>query len=192
MLFSKNDLRPGYHQIRVKPKDIMKIAFRIRYGHYEYCVMLFGVSNVFGVFMKYMNQIFHPYLDPFVVVFNDGIMIYSKSDENHVEHLRIVLKTLKEKKLYAKLYKCEFWLKEVSFLGHVIYSGGIIIDSSKVDAILQWVTLESVIEIRSFLGLTGCYRRFIEGFSKLKMPLTQLTRKGQACVWDALCEDSFI
>ncbi|KAK2452021.1 putative mitochondrial protein [Trifolium repens] len=190
-VFSKIDLRSGYHQIRVKSEDIPKTAFRTRYGHYEYVVMPFGVTNAPGVFMEYMNRIFHPYLDKFVVVFIDDILIYSKSEEEHAEHLRIVLETLREKKLYAKLLKCEFWLKEVSFLGHVISNGGIAVDPSKVDAVLKWETPRSVFEIRSFLGLAAYYRRFIEGFSKLALPLTQLTRKGQAFVWDSLCEKSF-
>ncbi|GAU21686.1 hypothetical protein TSUD_242580 [Trifolium subterraneum] len=190
-VFSKIDLRSGYHQIRVKKEDIPKTTFRTRYGHYEYSVMPFGVTNAPGVFMEYMNRIFHSFLDKFVVVFIDDILIYSKSEEEHRDHLRIVLEVLKEKKLYAKLSKCEIWLKEISFLGHVISSGGIAVDPAKVDAVLQWGTPESVSEIRSFLGLAGYYIRFIEGFSKLVLPLTQLTRKDQAFVWDANCEKSF-
>jgi len=120
------------------------------------------VTNAPGVFMEYMNRIFHPFLDRFVVVFIDDILVYSKSVEEHVEHLRVVLRTLKEKKLFAKLSKCEFWLREVSFLGHVISMGGIAVDPSKVDAVLQWDSPKSVFEIRSFFGLAGYYRRFIE------------------------------
>lgn len=191
-VFIKIDLRSGYHQIRVKPDDIPKTTFRTRYGHYEYTVVLFGVSNAPGVFIEYMNCIFHPYLDNFVVVFIDDILIYCKSEEDHAGNLRMVLQVLRENKLYAKLSKCEFWLKEVSFLGHVISSGGIAVDPAKVDAVLQWETPKSPTKIRSFLGLTGYYRRFIEGFSKLVLPLTQLTRKGQAYMWDAVCEESFI
>src|SRR4051812_24213226 len=123
-VFSKIDLRSGYHQICVKAEDIQKTAFRTSYGHYEYSVMPFGVTNAPGVFMEYMNRIFHEYLDRFVVVFIDDILIYSKSESDHVEHLKLVLQVLKEKKLYAKLSMCEFWLKEVSFLGHVISSDG--------------------------------------------------------------------
>ena len=140
--------------------------------------MPFGVTNAPGVFMEYMNRIFHAFLDQFVVVFIDDILIYSKIEEEHAEHLKIVLQALKEKQLYAKLSKCEFWLSEVSFLGHIISGSGIaIVDPSKVDAVSQWETLKSVTEIRSFLGLTGYYRRFIEGFSKLALPLTQLSVK---------------
>jgi len=125
-----------------------------------------------------------------VVVFIDDILVYSKSEEEHVEHLRIVLRVLKENQLCAKLSKCEFWLREVSFYGHVISKGGIAVDPWKVDAVLQWESPKSVFEVSSFLGLAGYYRRFIEGFSKLALPLTQLTRKGQAYVWDAKCEKS--
>jgi len=136
-VFSKIDLRSGYHQIRVKAEDISKTAFRTRYGHYEYFVMPFGISNAPGVLMEYMNRIFHPFLDRFVVVFIDDILVYSKSEEEHAEHLRIVLRVLKENQLCAKLSKCEFWLREVSFLGHVISKGDIVVDPSKVDAVLQ-------------------------------------------------------
>ena len=129
---SKIDLRSGYHQIRVKTEDIQKTAFRTRYGHYEYSVMPFGVTNAPGVFMEYMNRIFHPYLDQFVVVFIDDILVYSKSEEEHAEHLRVVLGVLREKQLFAKLSKCEFWLEEVSFLGHVISRGGVAVDPSKI------------------------------------------------------------
>jgi len=191
-VFSKIDLRSGYHQIRMKAEDISKTAFRTRYGHYEYFVMPFGVTNAPGIFMEYMNRIFHPYLDQFVVVFIDDILVYSKSEEEHANHLRIVLQVLKEKQLFAKLSKCEFWLQEVSFLGHVILKGGIAVDPSKVDAVMEWESPKSVFEVRSFLGLVGYYRRFIEGFSKLVFPFTQLTQKGQAYVCDSKCENSFL
>ncbi|XP_050902355.1 uncharacterized mitochondrial protein AtMg00860-like [Lathyrus oleraceus] len=138
-----------------------------------------------------MNQIFHKYLDKFVVVFIDDILIYSKSEEDHDKHLRIVLSVLKEKQLFSKLSKCEFWLKEVSFLGRVISSGGISVDPSKIEVISQWEAPKSVSEIRSFLGLESYYRKFIEGFSKLSLSLTQLNRKGQAFIWTAQCEASF-
>jgi len=135
-VFSKIDLRSGYHQIKVKAEDISKTAFRTRYVHYEYSVIPFGVTNAPDIFMEYMNQIFHPYLDQFMVVFIDDILVYSKSEEEHAEHLRIVLQVLKEKQLFAKLSKCEFWLREVRFLGHVISKGGIAEDPSKIDAVM--------------------------------------------------------
>jgi len=137
-VFSKIDLRSGYHQIRIKAEDIQKTTFRTRYGHYEYQVMHFGVTNALAIFIDYMNRIFHPFLDQFVVIFIDDILIYSKTFEEHEEHLRIVLQILKEKKLYAKLSKCEFWLEEVKFLGHVISNKGVLVDLTKVEAILQW------------------------------------------------------
>jgi len=190
-VFNKIDLRSSYHQIKVKDEDIQKTAFMTRYGHYEYTVMPFSVTNAPGVFMEYINRIFHAFLDRFVVVFIDDSLIYSKTEEEHAEHLKIVLQVLKEKKLYTKLSKCEFWLNEMSFLGHVISGNGIAVDLSKVDAVSQWETLKSVTEVRSFLGLAGYYRRFIERFSKLALPLTQLTCKGKAFVWDFQCENSF-
>ena len=119
-MFSKIDLRSGYHQIRVKEEDIPKTAFRTMYGHYEFMVMSFGLTNAPAVFMDYMNKIFRPYLDKFVVVFIDDILVYLRTKEEHEEHLKVVLGILKEKRLYAKLSKCKFWMEEVKFLGHVV------------------------------------------------------------------------
>ena len=154
-VFSKIDLRSGYHQLRVKREDIPKTAFRTRYGHYEFLVMPFGLTNAPAVFMDYMNRIFRPYLDKFVVVFIDDILIYSKDEEEHKEHLRIVLQVLKEHKLYAKLSKCDFWLREVKFLGHVVSAVGVTVDPGKIEAVLNWERPQSVTEIRSFLRLAG-------------------------------------
>ena len=154
-------------------------------------VMPFGLTNAPAVFMDYMNRIFRQYLDQFVVVFIDDILIYSKSREEHEEHLRIVLNVLREKQLYAKLSKCEFWLSEVKFLGHVISRDGVAVDPHKVEAVLDWKRPESVTEIRSFLGLAGYYRRFIPNFSRLALPLTKLTRKNQSWAWDERCEECF-
>ncbi|XP_052723874.1 uncharacterized protein LOC128193804 [Vigna angularis] len=190
-VFSKIDLRSGYHQIRVKEDDIQKTAFRSRYGHYEYVVMPFGVTNAPAVFMEYMNRIFRPYLDKFVVVFIDDILIYSKTEDEHEEHLRLVLGVLREKELYAKLSKYEFWMKEIQFLGHVVSAGGISVDPAKVRAVLEWESPRSATEVRSFVGLAGYYRRFIEGFAKIVAPLTQLTRKDQLFAWTDRCEASF-
>jgi len=167
------------------------MAFRSRYGHCECVVMPFGVTNALAVFMDYMNWIFRPFLDKFVVVFIDDILIYSRTQEEHVEHLRVVLGILRKKQLYAKLSKCEFWMDEVQFLGHVIFAQGIAVDSAKVEAVMKWESPKSATEIRSFVGLAGYYRRFIEGFFKIVAPLTQLTRKDQPLTWTDKCEKSF-
>jgi hypothetical protein len=166
-MFSKVDLHSGYHQVWVKEEDIPKTAFRTRYGHYEYLVMSFGLNNVPTVFMDMMIRVFHDYLDQFTVVFIDDILIYSKTSEEHKEHLCKVLERLRSEKLYAKLEKCEFWLDSVSFLGHVISGKGVVVDSEKVKVVVEWTRPTSVFEIQSFLELVGYYRRFIEGFSKL-------------------------
>src|ERR1044072_69397 len=190
-IFSKIDLKSGYHQIRVREADIPKTAFRTRYGHYEYLVMPFEVTNAPAVFMDYMNRVFHEFLDRFVVVFIDDILIYSKSHEEHEVHLRQVLQALQAKSLYANPSKCEFWMEEVKFLGHVISKGGIAVDPVKVDTVLAWERPKIVTKIRSFVGVAGYYRRFIEGFARIVSPLTQLTRKDQPFVWTDKCERSF-
>nr|GEU32761.1 hypothetical protein [Tanacetum cinerariifolium] len=189
--FSKIDLRSGYHPLRVKEHDIPKTAFRTHYGHYEFLVMPFGLTNAPAVFMDLMNRIFHEYLDKFVIVFIDDILVYSKKKEEHEEHLRILLGTLRQKRLYAKFLKCEFWLGQVAFLGHIVSADGITMDPSKVEAITKWTRSKTVTEIRSFLGLASYYRRFVEGFSCLALPLTKLMRKGEKFVWDEEREKSF-
>ena len=189
--FSKIDLRSGYHQLRVRDIDIPKTAFRTRYGHYEFVVMPFGLTNAPAVFMCLMNKIFTPYLDKFVVVFIDDILVYSPTEKEHEEHLRIVLQVLRENKLYAKASKCEFWMKEVKFLGHVVSEKGISVDNSKVEAVMDWKRPSTVFEIRSFLGLAGYYRRFIQDFSALAKPMTRLTQKGVKFEWNEACEKSF-
>jgi hypothetical protein len=153
--------------------------------------MPFGLTNAPADFMDLMNRVFKPFLDQFVVVFIDDILIYSKSKEDHERHLRLVLQVLEEKKLYAKLKKCEFWLDSVAFLGHVISKDGISVDPKKVEAVVEWNRPNNVTEIRSFLGLASYYRRFVEGFSHLAMPLTCLTQKGVKFEWSEECEQSF-
>nr|GEZ21752.1 retrotransposon protein, putative, Ty3-gypsy subclass [Tanacetum cinerariifolium] len=191
MHFSKIDLRSGYHQLRVKEQDISKTAFRTRYGHYEFLVMPFGLTNAPAVFMDLMNRIFHEFLDKFVIVFIDDILVFSKSKAEHKDHLRTVLQTLRHEKLYAKFSKCEFWLSSVAFLGHIVSAEGITVDPTKVEAITKWPRPTSVTEVRSFLGLAGYYRRFVEGFSRLALPLTKLMRKGEKFVWNEEREKSF-
>ncbi|KAL0551938.1 hypothetical protein IC582_011031 [Cucumis melo] len=190
-VFSKIDLRSGYHQLRIKDADVPKTAFRSRYGHYEFIVMSFGLTNAPAVFMDLMNRVFREFLDTFVIVFIDDILIYSKTEAEHEEHLRMVLQTLRDNKLYAKFSKCEFWLKQVSFLGHVVSKDGVSVDPAKIEAVTGWTRPSTVSEVRSFLGLAGYYRRFVENFSRIATPLTQLTRKGVPFVWSKACEDSF-
>ncbi|KAL0560668.1 hypothetical protein IC582_001078 [Cucumis melo] len=190
-VFSKIDLRSGYHQLRIKDEDVPKTAFRSRYGHYEFIVMSFGLTNAPAVFMDLMNRVFREFLDTFVIVFIDDILIYSKTETEHEEHLRMVLQTLRDNKLYAKFSKCEFWLKQVSFLGHVVSKDGVSVDPAKIEAVTGWTRPSTVSEVRSFLGLAGYYRRFVENFSRIATPLTQLTRKGAPFVWSKACEDSF-
>jgi hypothetical protein len=157
-VFSKIDLRSGYHQMKTRPLDIPKTAFTVRYRLYEYMVMSVGLTNAPAYFMYLMNKIFMEYLDKFAVVFIDDILIYSKNEGEHEEHLGLVLQKLREHELYAKFSKCEFLLKEVSFLGHIITNRGIAVDPSKVSDVLKWETPRTVSEIRSFLGLAGYYR----------------------------------
>ena len=190
--FSKIDLRSGYHQLRVREEDVSKTAFRTRYGHYEFLVMPFGLTNAPAAFMDLMNRVFRPYLDRFIIVFIDDILIYSKTQEEHAEHLRIALQTLREHSLYAKKEKCDFWMTDVKFLGHVVSQEGISVDPSKVEAVLNWERPKNVSEIRSFLGLAGYYRRFVENFSRIALPLTKLTRKDVRFVWDEECEGAFM
>jgi hypothetical protein len=190
-VFSKNDLRFGYHQLKIRATDIPKNAFITRYGLYEYTVMSFGLTNGPDYFMYLMNKVFMEYLGKFVVVFIDDILIFSKNEEDHDEHLRVVLQKLRENQLYAKLSKCEFWLKEVSFLGHIISEGRISVDPSKIIDVLSWRTPQNVSDIRSFLGLAGYYRRFIEGFSKISKPMMELLVKGNTFEWTSRHETSF-
>ncbi|KAJ4710029.1 Retrotransposon protein, putative, Ty3-gypsy subclass [Melia azedarach] len=190
-VFSKIDLRSGYHQLKIRDTYVPKTAFRTRYGHYEFLVMRFGLTNAPAAFMDLMNRVFHPYLDRFVIVFIDDILVYSPSREEHAEHLRVVLQTLKNKQLYAKFSKCQFWLDRVAFLGHVISANGIYVDPQKIKAMVNWERPTSVTEVRSFLGLAGYYRRFVEGFSKIVGPLTKLTRKNVKFEWTDDCEQSF-
>ncbi|GJS03247.1 putative reverse transcriptase domain-containing protein [Tanacetum coccineum] len=162
-VYSKINLRSGYHQLRVREEDILKIAFRTHYDHYEFQVMPFGLTNAPAVFMDLMNRVCKPYLDKFVIVFIDDILIYSKNKQEHEEHLKQILELLKKEELYAKFSKCEFWIPKVQFLGHVI-------DSK---------------------GLVGYYRRFIEGFSKIAKQMTKLTQKKIQFVWGDKQEAAF-
>ncbi|GKA21141.1 putative reverse transcriptase domain-containing protein [Tanacetum coccineum] len=168
-VYSKIDLRSGYHQLRVREEDIPKTAFRTRYGHYEFQVMPFGLTNALAVFMDLMNRLCKPYLDKFVIVFIDDILIYSKNKEEHEEHLKLILELLRKEELYAKFSKCEFWIPKLQFLGHVIDSKGIHVDTTKIESIKDWASPKSLTEIRQFLGLAGYCRRLIEGLGAVLM-----------------------
>jgi hypothetical protein len=190
-IFSKMDLRSGYHQIKIRAKDIPKTAFTTRYGLYEYTVMSFGLTNAPATFMRLMNSVFMEYLDKFVVVYIDDILIYSKTKEEHAEHLRLALMKLREHRLYAKFSKCEFWLNELIYLGHVLSVNGVAVIPDKVKSVLDWVTPSSVKDVRSFLGLAGYYRRFIENFSKIAKPMTELLKKNKKSEWSEKAEEAF-
>jgi hypothetical protein len=153
--------------------------------------MSFDLTNAPAYFMYLMNKVFMEYLDKFVMVFIDDILIYSRSEEEYEEHLRIVLQKLREHRLYAKLSKCEFWMKQVTFLGHIISKGGISVDPSKIQDVLGWNAPTSVGDIQSFLGLAGYYQRFIEGFSKISKPMTELLENDKKFEWTLVCEASF-
>ncbi|GJR72377.1 putative reverse transcriptase domain-containing protein [Tanacetum coccineum] len=166
-VYSKIDLRSGYHQLRVRDEDIPKTAFRTRYGLYEFQVMPFGLTNAPAVFMDLMNRVCKPYLDKFVIVFIDDILIYSHNKEEHADHLRIILELLKKEKLYAKFSKCDFWINIMQFRGHVIDSQGIHVDPAKIEA------------------------RFIKDFSKIAKSLTELTQKNKKYIWGEDQESAF-
>jgi hypothetical protein len=190
-VFSKIDLRSGYHQIKIRASDIPKTAFSTRYGLYEYLVMSFGLTNAPAYFMYLMNSAFMPEPDKFVVVFIDDILVYSKNEDEHTEHLHIVLQRLRDHRLYAKLSKCDFWLREIKFLGHTISQDGISVDPEKVQEVMNWKPPTTVRQIRSFLGLAGYYRRFIPDFSRIAKPMTELLKKGVKYEWSQKCEDAF-
>jgi hypothetical protein len=190
-MFSKIDLRSGYHQIKIRASDIPKTAFSTRYGLYEFLVMSFGLTNALAYFMYLMNSIFMLELDKFVLVFIDDILVYSKNEEEHAGHLHVVLQRLREHRLYAKLSKCDFWLKEIKCLGHTISQAGIVVDPNKVQEVMNWKPPMTVSQIRSFLGLASYYRRFIPDFSQIVKPMTELLKKGAKFVWGQKCEDAF-
>ena len=190
-IFLKIDLRSGYHHLKIKDADVHKMVFRTRYGHYEFLVMLFGLTNALAAFMDLMNRVFRPYMDQFFVVFINDILVYSKDREIYDTHLRAVLETLRKEQLYAKLSKCEFWLTEVSFLGHIVSKEGIRVDQKKIEVVVEWKPPRNVTEVRSFLGLGGYYRRFVKGFSMIATPMTRLLQKNVKYEWSEKCQGSF-
>jgi hypothetical protein len=162
-----------------------------RYGQHEFTVMPFGLTNAHAYFMNLMNKVFIEELDKFVVIYIDDILVYSQSAEEHGQHLRIVLGKLRDHQLYTKFSKCEFWLQKVSFLGHILTAKGVAVDPEKVIEVANWKRPAFVIEISSFLGLAGYYRRFIEGFSKIARPMTTLLQKDKFFELTNACKRSF-
>nr|GEU96706.1 putative reverse transcriptase domain-containing protein [Tanacetum cinerariifolium] len=190
-VYSKIDLRLGYHHLRVKDENIPKTAFKTRYGHYEFQVMSFGLTNAPAIFMDLMNRVCKSYLDKCMIVFIDDILIYSRNKEEHENHLRIILELLREEKLYAKFSTCDFWISIVQFIGHLIDSQGLHVDPAKIEAIKNWASPTTPTEIRQFLELTGYYQRFIKDFSKIANSLTELTQKNKKYIWGEDQETTF-
>jgi hypothetical protein len=179
-------MRGAYNLLRIRSSDEWKTAFRTHYGHFEYTVMPFGITNAPAVFQHPMNDIFRDYMDEFVVVYLDDILIFSKDQETHDKHVRLVLATLREHGLYAKMEKCEFDKSSVAFLGYVISPDGIFMDKSKVETIQCWATPSSVKDVQRFLGFANFYHRFIKGYSKITTSLITLTCKDKPFSWNPM------
>lgn len=189
-IFSKLDLRSGFHQIRVHPSDVEKTAFRTHQGHYEFMVMPFGLTNAPSTFQAVMNLVFAEYLRKFVLIFFDDILVYSSSIESHTQHLQSVFQTLRKNKLLAKLSKCSFGKHTMGFLGHIIAADGIHPDPEKISAMVNWALPTSLKKLRGFLGLTGYYRRFIKNYAQIASPMTDLLKK-DSFLWNQEATDSF-
>jgi hypothetical protein len=191
IIFTKIDLRSGYHQIRMKLGDEWKTAFKTEFGLYEWLVMPFNLTNAPSTFMRLMNEVLRDFIGRFVVVYFDDILSYSKSLDEHMDHLRAVFNTLRDARLFANLEKCIFCTDRVSFLGYVVTPQGIEADETKIEAIKSWPTPQSITQVRSFLGLANFYRRFVKDFSTIAPPLHELTKKGVVFRWGQTQEESF-
>lgn len=189
-VFSKIDLRSGYHEIRMKEDDIQKTAFTTHLGHFEYVVMPFGLTNAPATFQSLMNTVLAQFLRKFALVFFDDILIYSKSLSDHIIHLEAVLEVLRQNQLYAKLSKCTFRQDKIEYLGHVISSEGVATDPSKIEIIKQWPSPSNPTQLRAFLGMTGYYRRFIQGYGIICKPLFKSLKK-DGFSWNNEKEEAF-
>ena len=191
-VFSKLDLKTGFHQIRVRPEDVEKSAFNTKYGQFEYLVLPMGLCNAPATFQTLMNEVFYDYIDKFVVVYLDDLLIFSKTPEEHLRHLELVLSRLEREHLFAALKKCQFMTDETKFLGLVVGRHGVRVNPEKVATLRDWPRPKTLTEVRSFIGLLQFSRRFIKGFSEIAAPLTGLTRKGKGVeAWDSACDESF-
>jgi hypothetical protein len=189
--FTSIDLTSRYHQIRITEEDAPKTAFRTPFGHYQFKVLIEGLTNAPATFQTVMNAIFQPYLRDFVVVYLDDILVYSKTEADHQRHLRLVLKKLREEKFYACLQKCEFAKPEIKFLGHIVGAEGIKVNPAKIAAVNDWPQPTNVHQVRSFPGLANYFRRFVQGYAKLAAPLTDLTKAVNPFRWTSQCQEIF-